>query len=59
MRQVGGKGWNAGGRIGGGAVKAIAKKFAELLGGSIHAQSEVDKGSIFVVSIPMVYKETG
>jgi len=40
-------------------VKAIAKKFAELLGGSIHAQSEVDKGSIFVVSIPMVYKETG
>ena len=36
---------------------SITKKFAELLGGSISAESEVGKGSTFTVRVPVVYKE--
>ena len=36
---------------------SITRQFAELLGGSIGVDSEVGKGSIFTVEIPMVYRE--
>jgi len=36
----------------------ITKGFSELLGGSISVESEVGKGSMFTVRIPMVYKES-
>lgn len=35
----------------------ITKGFAELLGGSIHVQSEIGKGSTFTVQIPLNYHE--
>ena len=35
----------------------IAKKFAELLGGSIGVESQVGKGSAFTVRVPVVYRE--
>jgi signal transduction histidine kinase len=35
---------------------SITKRFAELLGGSIGVVSEVGKGSMFTVRIPVVYK---
>jgi signal transduction histidine kinase len=36
---------------------AIAKKFVNLLGGDISVESEVGKGSIFTVTLPMDYHE--
>jgi signal transduction histidine kinase len=33
----------------------IAKRWAELLGGSIHVESELKRGSTFTVTIPVVY----
>ena len=38
---------------------SIAKKFAELLGGSIGVESEVGKGSTFTVRVPVMYQEVG
>ena len=35
---------------------SITKKFAELLGGSISAESELGKGSTFTVRVPVVYQ---
>ena len=35
---------------------SITKKFAELLGGSIGVESEVEKGSTFTVRVPMEYQ---
>jgi signal transduction histidine kinase len=35
---------------------SITKKFAELLGGSVGVVSEVGKGSVFTVEIPVVYQ---
>jgi len=37
---------------------AIAKKYAELLEGTIFVDSEVGKGTTFTVQIPVIYKET-
>jgi len=37
---------------------SITKKFAELLGGSVGVRSEVGKGSVFTVKIPLLYQET-
>jgi signal transduction histidine kinase len=36
---------------------SITQKFAELLGGLISVESEVGKGSVFTVRIPVVYKQ--
>ena len=36
---------------------SITKKFAELLGGTIGVESEVGKGSTFMVRLPVVYQE--
>ncbi|MCZ6633796.1 MAG: ATP-binding protein [bacterium] len=36
---------------------SITKQFAELLGGSIRVQSEVGKGSVFTVRVPVAYRE--
>ena len=35
---------------------SITKKFAELLGGTIGVESEVGKGSVFTVRVPMEYQ---
>ena len=35
---------------------AITKKLTELLGGTIHVESEVGKGATFTVRIPVIYK---
>jgi signal transduction histidine kinase len=35
---------------------SITKKFTELLGGSISVESEVGKGSMFTVRVPMEYQ---
>ena len=35
---------------------AITKRFATLLGGSIGVESEVGKGSVFTVKIPLIYR---
>jgi signal transduction histidine kinase len=35
----------------------IVKKFTELLGGKIQAESEPEKGSTFTVSLPLIYVE--
>ena len=37
---------------------AITQKFAVLLGGSIGVESEVGKGSVFMVRIPAMYKKS-
>jgi signal transduction histidine kinase/ligand-binding sensor domain-containing protein len=42
-------------RKGTGLGLPITKGFAELLGGSIHVESEVGKGSMFTVRVPVVY----
>jgi signal transduction histidine kinase len=42
-------------RKGTGLGLPITKGFAELLGGSIHVQSEVGKGSRFTVRVPVVF----
>ena len=36
---------------------SITKQFAELLGGSIGVVSDVGKGSVFTVRVPVVYEE--
>ena len=36
---------------------SITKKFAELLGGSIGVESEMGKGSVFTLRVPVAYKE--
>ena len=36
---------------------SITKQFAELLGGTIEVASEVGKGSVFTVRIPVMYEE--
>ena len=36
---------------------SITKKFAELLGGSIGVESEIGKGSTFMVKVPVEYQE--
>ena len=35
---------------------SITKKFAELLGGTIKVESEIDKGSTFTITIPSTYR---
>ena len=35
---------------------SITKQFAELLGGSIDVESQVEKGSVFTVRVPVVYQ---
>ena len=35
---------------------SITRKFAELLGGTIGVESEVGKGSVFTVRVPMEYQ---
>jgi signal transduction histidine kinase len=35
---------------------ALCKKYAEMLGGSIDAQSEEGDGSVFIVRLPVNYK---
>jgi signal transduction histidine kinase len=37
---------------------AITKKYTELLGGSISVESEVGKGTTFIVRIPALYDES-
>src|SRR5262245_3082517 len=38
---------------------AIAKKFVNLLGGDISVESEVGRGSVFTVTLPFDYRESG
>lgn len=38
---------------------AISREFARLLGGVISVQSEPDAGSVFTVTIPIAFRETG
>jgi signal transduction histidine kinase len=38
---------------------AIAKKFVNLLGGKIAVESEVGKGSVFTVTLPLEHGEKG
>ena len=52
-RQV--KGSNSVVQKGTGLGLSITKKFAELLGGTIEVESEVGRGSVFRVKIPVRY----
>jgi signal transduction histidine kinase len=36
---------------------AIAKKYAEMLGGSVHVESIPDSGSVFTLTLPLVFKD--